>query len=253
MQRLTLIFVILLGFAVPAPAATISSFGVGDVSVIGYGSDAPDTVVFVPWLDVDAGESIYFTDSGFFDDATLRDSESAISWTNDTGSTVVAGTVIVSGTTADLGTSSGTLGLSASGDQIFVGKSAFPTAGDTTKPGSAYASGDLLFGINFDTATWGTDATSSNNSDLPNVLDVANGNIAIAEVDNGQYIGSRTGMTVEQFKTAVTDPSNWSTSNSAITFDSTDFTITAVPEPGSVGVIAGAALCALVWRRRRKK
>ena len=251
MRRFTaLIFALVLG--VPSLAAPVSSFNVGDVSVIGLGADNDDQIAFVIWQDIDAGESLHFTDSGFFDDGTIRDSETILTWTNSTGGVLNAGTtILITNNVADQGTTSGSLVLATSGDQIFVGKTAFPDAGMTSKPGSAYAGADLLFGINVDGAGFASDATNSNNTALPTPLNVANGNVAIGESDNVQYSGARTGLTVEQFKAAVTDPTNWTSNNTRFAFSSADFTIVAVPEPGSFLALAvGTGVFGLCHRRR---
>lgn len=236
-------------------SASHAALVAGDINVIGYRADADDAIAFVTWQPLSAGTTIYFTDSGFFDDGTMRDSENIMSWTAPTGG-IVAGTVVViaspnGSSSADTGSTTGALdGLSASGDQVFVGDAAFTTAGDTTKPGSAY-SGNFLYGLDFNgTAGWDADATSSNTSALPSALSGVNLNFSIAHVDNAQYTGSRTGLTIDQFKTLIHNSSNWTTNDDGATFgalSSTDFQI--VPEPGSFGLAAAGLL--LIAKRRR--
>lgn len=230
------------------PPATFAALQPGDITIIGYRSDEVDSVVFVTWVNLSSTDEIFFTDAGFFSDGTLRDSEEVTKWTPPS-SGVTAGTVVritSSGTgsaIADIGSSSGNFGgLAGAGDQIFAGNSAFPDTGDTTKPGSSY-SGTLLYGFDYNgSAGWDSDATNSNTSALPAALSGTYLNHSVAHVDNGQYIGTRSGKTVAEFKALIHDPSNWSFSDDGSTFaaslDSTDFTI--IPEPG------GACLAMLV-------
>lgn len=229
----------------------------GDISIIGFRSDATDSVAFVVWTTVNAGESIYFTDSGYFSDGTLRDSEDRMTWTAPAGG-ITTGTVIVIDSSdaqpngiANLGTVTGRLnGLSASGDQVFVGASAFPGAGDTTAPGSSYA-GTLLFGLDFaGTAGWATTATNTNTSALPAVLNSLGLNIGFADIDNAQYTGPRTGLTTAEYRNAIVNTSNWTSNDDGVAFGSLSSTaFTVVPEPaaamlGSLGVLG-------LLRRRR--
>ncbi|MEK7948954.1 hypothetical protein [Luteolibacter soli] len=229
----------------------------GDLSVIGFRADATDSVAFVVWTTVNAGESIYFTDSGYFSDGTMRDSEDRMTWTAPTGG-ITAGTVIVIGSTdaqpngtANIGTVTGRLnGLSASGDQVFVGTTAFPGASDTTMPGSTY-SGTLLFGLDFAGATgWATTATGTNDSALPSVINSLGLNIGFADIDNGQFIGARTGMTIDQYKAAIVNAANWTTNDDGVAFgnlSTTAFTI--VPEPAAA-MLGSLGMLGLLRRRR---
>ena len=179
-----------------------------------------------------------------------------MSWTAPVGG-IVAGTVVVitcpsSVASADVGTTSGSLfGLSASGDQVFMGLSAFPDIGDSTKPGSSY-SGTLIYGLDFNGAAgWDSDATTANNSALPTALNTLYYNFALASVDNGQYTGSRTGSTVEEFKALIHNAANWTVEDAGTTvLNSGDFSI--VPEPASAGLLLAAGL-GFGFRRLRRK
>ncbi len=214
----------------------------GDVAVIGYRSDNPDGVAFVTWVDLAAGTSLYFTDSGFFSDGTLRDTEDIMSWTAPAGG-VLAGTVVTvscpygasEAATADIGTVALKLsGLSTSGDQIFVGTTAFPRNGKTSKPGSTYT-GTLLFGLSTKKA-WLTsgELTGTNDSFLPSALSDANVRLTR---NNGQYTGPRTGLSMAGYKAAIMDAANWTTENNDTTvLDSTDFSVAGAPPPPTLSI-----------------
>ena len=214
----------------------------GDVAVIGYRSDDPDGIAFVTWVDLAAGTSLYFTDSGFFSDGTLRDSEDIMTWTAPAGG-VSAGTVVTvscpygagTGATADIGTVALKLaGLSTSGDQIFVGSAAFPHNGDTSKPGSTYA-GILLFGLTTEKA-WLTsgELTGTSDSFLPSALSGANVRLT---KNNGQYTGPRTGHSVAEYKAATLNVANWTTEDNGTTvLDSTDFSVAGVPQTPTLSI-----------------
>lgn len=236
---------------------------VGDIQIIGYRADADDAVSFVTWANISAGSSLHFTDSGFFSDGTYRSSENIMSWT--ATSAVSAGSVISiispsATATANSGSVTGALsGLSNSGDQIFIGRgAAFVSNGDTTAPGSTYT-GTLLYGFDFNgnNNTWDTDATSSGTSALPSALNVSFGNMAVTHVDNGQYTGARTGLTVDQFKAAIANSSNWTFNDDGASFGVLNTGgFTAVPEPTSmflVGLMGAAGIAVRARRRLAKK
>ena len=237
---------------VPAQAALVA----GDLSIIGFRADATDAIAFVIWSSMSAGESIHFTDAGYFSDGTLRDSEDVMTWTAPAGG-IATGTVVVisspdSGSASvNVGAVSGKLnGLSASGDQVFAGTLAFPDTGDTSAPGSTY-SGDLLFRLDFGgSAGWATTATNTNTSALPSALNEVGLNIGFAEIDNGQYTGPRTGLTLAQYKAAVTNTANWTTNDDGTAFgdlSATPFTV--VPEPASA-LLGSLGILSLLRRRR---
>ena len=245
-----------LATATLAASAARADLAAGDISILGFRSDADDAFAFVTWQPLAEGASIFFTDHGAFDDGTWRSSENTLQWTAPVGGLVVGTVVLVScpdaGASADVGTVTGNLnGLSSSGDQIFAGSAAFPTGSDTTKPGESY-SGTLIYGLNFDGSSWAADSTSSSTSYLPPTLAGSYGNFALSEIDNSQYTGARTGMTVSEFKAAIHNPANWTGSDDGSGFgalNSGDFAV--VPEPGSAALLGAAGLLMLAVRRRR--
>lgn len=234
-----------------------AALAAGDMSIIGFRTDATDAIAFVVWTTVVAGEKIHFTDAGFFADGTLRDSEDVMTWTAPLGGLAIGTVVVISspdspGTvTVNLGTVTDRLnGLAAGGDQIFAGTTAFPDTGDTTAPGSSYT-GTLLFGLDTSGAVgWDAAAVNTFTSALPSALNSLGLNISFGDVDNGQYIGSRAGLTLAQFKTAVTTPSNWITSDDGPTFGALSATpFGVIPEP-STTLVGSLGLLALLRRRR---
>lgn len=222
----------------------------GDITIIGYRSDstvapAADQFTFVTWKDIAAGTTLYFTDSGFFNDGTIRDSENVDFWTAPVGG-IAAGTVVRFESAEEL------RGLATGGDQIFIGLTVFPTTQDTTKPGSAYTASDLIYGIDFaNAAGWDADSTNANTSWLPTTLSGTYKNASFF-ADNGQYTGARSGKTIEEFKALIHNSANWTLDDDTATFplnlDETDFSI--VPEPASFGLLALGVIGARFLRRR---
>ena len=136
-----------------------------------------------------------------------------------------------SASSANTGATTGNINLSIWGDQIFAGTAAFPTSGDTGKPGATYE-GTLLAGLDFsgNNTSWDSDATNWRTSALPDELSDGLSNIALENRWFGrQYIGPRSGLTASELKRLIDDPANWSGGRFG-GLGSTDFTI-AVPEP----------------------
>lgn len=256
-MKIQLLLSVLLA-AVTAPTLAVADVSLGDIAIIGFRSDTADGFAFVAVSPISNNDAITFWDSGFIGPGTgeagggnWRGTETSLVWTNNTGAELAAGTVVVvSANTADVGTvSSGSLtGLSTGGDQIFAGFGGTAPSGNPSE-----YDGTLLYGIHFDGSDWdapGAGVNSSNESALPTTL--ANHNLAIPEVDNSQYTGSRTFSNSADLLAAVRDISNWSGNNDGAAFgslNSTDFSI-AVPEPSSAGLVA---LCGLQFLRRRNR
>lgn len=199
------------------PCLAATALTAGDVAIIGFNTDNPDAFAFVAWVDVDSGTEIRFTDDGYKADGTWRRAETQImTWTNDTGGALAAGTVVViDGGVADLGSASGTTPyLSADGDQIFAFQGTFD--GNTLN-------GTLLYGLDFSgPAGWDADAGSASTSALPPELSAPEGNLALAEVDNAQLRDvplpdSRTFPDVTAARAALRRTENWELSNTRLT------------------------------------
>lgn len=246
---------------------------VGDISIIGYSSDAPDEFSFVLWTDVDATTTINFTDRGWRAAAgefTKNPSEAPgatssspadgeVSWTS--GQAIPAGT-IVTGTFSsdnpdtvswDLGVASGDFGntgLSSTGESIFAYQ------GSLTSP-------SLLFGLYFHDGAW--DSTdpgefSTTDSELPSALNVPNGNIVVPASsslnDNGVYNGPFTGEgSFNDYRALVNDRTQWTVSNTSPStslgsnFPAGGFV---VPEPSSA-LLALVASGLMMGRRAHRQ
>jgi hypothetical protein len=249
---------ILAALAVMLGGEATANFVIGDIQIIGYRSSADDAIALVTWKDIAVGESLHFTDSGFFSDGTLRDSEDIMTWT--ATSALSAGSVIritspnTASVTFNTGSVTGKLnGLSAMGDQVFIGKVAFPKTNDTSAPGSAYTTSDLLYGFNFNGSSWGTTATGTNNSALPSALNVLYGNMHIDHVDNAQYNGPRTGLTIAEFKASIANSANWTTNDDGAAFGNLNETnFNAVPEPTTGLLLGVGTLACAAFRRNRR-
>ncbi len=214
----------------------------GDVTIIGYRATDPDGLAFVTWVDLPAGTTLYFTDSGCFSDGTFRDTEDIMSWTAPAGGISVGTVVTVAcpyGSGAVATTDTGTValklsGLSISGDQIFVGSTAFPHNGDTSKPGSTYT-GTLLFALTTKKA-WLTsgELTGTNDSFLPAA--VSGASVRLTK-NNGQYTGARTGLSVAEYKAAIMNAANWTTEDNGTTvLVSTDFSVAGVLQAPTLSI-----------------
>lgn len=215
----------------------------GDLSIIGFNSENPDQITFVLWEDITSGTQIYFGDNGFDNSNQLYDNEGDGVW--EATSNLSAGTVIQldpASDSASVGTFDSTsLSLATTGDQIFAGTTDLDTAG-------SYA-GTLLHGINSNGSDWqSSGGQDTNESYLPSALNVTHGNIHIS-AENAQYTGSRSFTSLGDAKNAVHNTSNWTTSTSPLSLDTTVFTI---PESSSIVLITIVGLAALGVLRNRK-
>ena len=215
------------GTVCPVPSG---SFNVGDITIIGFSSDAPDGFAFVNWVSIPNGATLYFTDNRF-EDGALSSNEQTVEWNNNTGSVIAPGTVIVytDGSGFDLGTdvSGGLNGLSASQDNLFVyeGTAACP---------------EFVFG--FSNNPWVTSGSASNSTSyLPAELNVANGNITVSTEDNWQFSAPRNDQaSIAAYKPLVNNPSNWTGDNTSFTLSSTDFIVASANPSIELSASAGA-------------
>lgn len=178
----------------------------GDLAITGYNFDNPDEFVILVLNDIPAGQVIYFTDNGWFSSGSFRTGEGTVTWTNNTGSVIVCGsTIVFDGTSVNVGirSNSGNFFLSGSGDQILVytGSLASPT---------------FITALHSNGSTWESNATSSNTSAIPSGLINGTTAVSIPEVDNGYFDCSTISGSPADIRTAVSNSSNWTTSNSNI-------------------------------------
>ena len=234
-----------------------TTLAVGDLSVIGFNSNAPDNFAFVCWVPITNDTYIKFTDNAFLGSVSANTSNNArggenyVIWRNNTGSTIAAGTVItIQALTTSLGvctsgSTTGMDGISSSGDQIIAYQGAATTGANpdwSTNSNPTTFNGTVLFGLTF-ASNWLTSGSpNTNNSYLPSQLNVANGNIAIstASTTRGQYTGSRNNQaTLANYKALVTNPANWTSSTGAglLTLTTTAFT-TVAPVISSTGTLS---------------
>ena len=193
--------------AVTVLDSNAEGLNVCDIAFVAAVSDNPDFFAFVTLVDLPSGVQISFTDNGWLAAGGFRPGEGTLTWTGPNEG-VAAGTIVsFTDNSPDIGvaTAGGPV-LSAAGDQLFAyqGEEASPS---------------LIAGIQMN-GEWDADATSTNTSALPAVLD-PNGGLAISpEVDNAVYTGITTG-TVAQLKAAVLDSANYTTGNSRDDVDPT--------------------------------
>ncbi|MCA9236878.1 MAG: hypothetical protein KDA44_15485 [Planctomycetales bacterium] len=233
----------------------------GDIAIIGVNTDDSDSFAWFPLVDLDAGEAISFTDSGWLSSDSFRGNEGGVSYTVPSGG-ISAGTILTfvsppagdyaTANDANVGTNS--FNLSSSGDQVFAfsGASASPV---------------FLFGVQTNSTVFQSTASSSNDSALPTGLTLGQTALAVGtgsgsgdEYDNSYYVGSLVSGTREQLLAAIADPANWSGTNSRIsdlTNGVSSFVVVSIPEASSFllgGMIAAVGGLSHLrrWRRRRR-
>jgi hypothetical protein len=243
-------FAILLLFtSLPSSALAIA---VGDLTMLGFGTDTPDKMSFVSWVNVAGGTQLYFTDETFDGTNFSTNAESGFLWTVPAGGLTIGQVVVAAENElgADQvvdagGTVTGEIAsLSDAGDNLFIFEGT-----DTTDT--------VLFGMNFaNNNGWLTSGTASlTDSYLPPTLNVVGGNLdmfSTSLLDNGQYVGLGSFNSVAAAKASVLNLANWSFINSAGSFvlDSTDFTITPEPSASLIAILAAAAFPRLRRRLR---
>ncbi|MBK8601105.1 MAG: hypothetical protein IPN80_11665 [Flavobacterium sp.] len=241
------------------PPATV--LAVGDLSIVGFQWNTPDSFAFVTWVDIATNTFIKFTDNGFLSTASAnatnnaRGGENFVIWRN-SGAPILAGTVItIQDNSSTAITNNGSIvsgnlnGLSSAGDTIFAYQGAATSGSNpdwNTNTNPTTFSGTILFGLygqgTSAAATWiSSGSASANNSYLPSQLNVANGNIPLGgSATRGQYTGSRSNQTsFSAYKALVSNPANWTLATNTtgtITFTATGFTL---PPASTAAVISG--------------
>lgn len=187
----------------------------GDIAITSVTTDNSDAFEFLALKDIAEGETVTFTDAGWIGNGSgFRANEGAVKWTAPTGG-VAAGTLISLTENADQfseanGADVGNNGmnLSVSGDQVlaFTGDAAAPT---------------FLFAVQTNSNEWQAEATSSNDSGLPEGLVVGETAVAAGkgpgageEWDNVAYTGPASGSAADLLA-AIADKANWAGDHSA--------------------------------------
>jgi FG-GAP-like repeat len=162
----------------------------GDIAIIGYNSDNPDSFAFVFLRDVEAGTTINFTDNGWQAAGGFRPGEGTATYTAPTD--IAAGTVV--------STLIGTMELNVTGDQIIAYQG---TAADPT----------FLYAIDFadGNGAFAGDATSTTTSAIPTGLTLGVTAVALP-FDNAAYAGPDSGSQLDLLE-AISDTTNWTGSN----------------------------------------
>lgn len=220
------IAVALVGAVAPASLAAVN---VGDIAVIGYHADDPDALAFVTLAPIGAGEVIRFTDSGWQSSGSFRANEGGIQYTF--AAPTPAGTVISRQNPFTSG------GWSVNNTGLGPGGYALATAGDQTIAFQGDASSpSFIYALNTGGGGW-TDAISSNTTALPPGL--VNGltalDLAAVERDNGYYSGPTTG-TKAQLLADISNPANWTTSDTPLAFPAWSFSVTSAGGPAVTSV-----------------
>lgn len=208
MKTSTLILLVLFAIQNSFSQTTLSA---GDIAILQYNADgSPEVIKFVALRSMESGTIINFTDNGWRSDNTFRSNEGIDVWT--AASNISCGDVI----TFTLNN----ISLGTNGDQIlaYQGAAVSPT---------------FLFAINSEgSAVWQSTASNARTSALPTGLTNGTTAIAITEIDNAKYdsstlIGSRSAIlsaictntnwsgsntTVQDFTSAFTSESTWTTS-----------------------------------------
>jgi hypothetical protein len=247
MLKKTLALAAMSTLLLPAHALTT-----GDLAFTAFNADE-DGWSLVTFVDIAAGTTVYFTDNEWGGSA-FNSGESYHQWVSG-GATIAAGTVIrfTNIDTAALAASVGTLtraavtgntnyGISASEESIYIYQAANPTAAPTFL--------GAITSTAFGTASAGVLTNTG--------LAIGSGAVALgggAEYD--QYIGARSGLaSFAAYQPLVSDITRWTDNPVDGTYatqvpDTTPFSITAVPEPGTTSMLLAGLIAVGFMSRRR--
>jgi hypothetical protein len=248
--RLALALVAALAAAAPAAQAALTS--AGDIAFTAFNADE-DGLSFVAFADIAANTTIFFRDDEWTGSA-FNTGESAASW-NSGAADIAAGTVVrllaydKATRSASVGTLTGVIntnfGLSNSNEVVY----AYLGADANTPTAFLAAITNGSFGADGSIASTGL--TEGLNAIRLNT------NATTATPDYAEYTGIRSGLAdFGSYKVLVGDVNNWNidTTNGVYATtvpDITAFTLSPVPEPGSLALmLAGLGIVGVSARRR---
>jgi hypothetical protein len=249
-SRFALALAAALAAAVPAAQAALTH--AGDIAFTAFNADE-DGLSFVAFADIAANTTVLFRDDEWTG-AAFNTGESAASW-NSGAADIAAGTVVrllsydKTTRSASVGTLTGAIntnfGLANSNEVVYAYLGA-----DANTP-TAFLAAITNGSFSVDGSIAGTGLTEGLNAIRLNT------NATSATPDYAEYSGIRSGLAdFGSYKTLVGDAGHWNvdTTNGAYLTtvpDITAFTISPVPEPGSLALmLAGLGIVGVSARRR---
>lgn len=224
--------------------------GPGDIAFVGHdynGVTNNDDIAFVNLVAIDPGEVIFFDDSewngGLIGGGGAFDSgEGVVSWTNNTGNPIAPGTVItIINLQDDSPAISASTGLA---DEILSGFS-LSSFGDNIYAYLGASRSPTAFLSALDNGTSHSLANTGLTNGV-NAIDVS----SVPSGPNSQYVSDRsTQLSFASYRSLINTPANWSTP--VAPFNTTAFTIQAIPEPSSAVLLALVFTAGCYHRRRR--
>ena len=202
MRHFSKLFCFLLAFVLAG--STYAQLSPGDIAFVSFDSDDPDAFSFLALTTIPSGTVIKFTDNGWIATSNSFRANEGI-WNVTLTTEITCGTEIqvtaagpadLMGNSVGSITTSGSLALSSSGDQILAYQ------GDEAAP-------SFIAAVNFEGSSWQADATSAATSALPAGLTDGMTAVAVAEVDNAQYSCITESGTKGDLLMAINNAGNW--------------------------------------------
>jgi hypothetical protein len=171
----------------------------GDIAIIGYQSDASDSLSLMATVDIPIGTILHVTDRGWQANGTFRAGEDdfILNFTAGFAAGNVLNMQLDGSPDVNISYVGTGMDLTASGDQLFV----YQIVGLDTI---------FLYGLHYRTANWDSDATSTAHSALPPGLVDGYTAISLAGAyDNNRYDEAVTTGTKYELLQAISNEDNW--------------------------------------------
>lgn len=238
-----------------AAGVNAHALSAGDIAFTSFNADE-DGLSFVTFKDIAANTTIYFSDNEWTGSA-FNTGESFNMWVSGS-STIAAGTVVRLSAydKTSLSASLGTLSRASVSDSTNWG---IANSNETVYAYQGNSAGSPTIFLTAITNGNFTDHGPLSGTGLSEGVDALrlNANAPSATPDYAAYVGPRSGLaSLDAYKAQIYNLNNWSvdTTNGAYAGtipDTTAFSVTAVPEPGSYAMfLAGLGLLGAIARRR---